>query len=190
MHIARLPLTSAFLAVLLFGAIASGCGGGDDGDDPTSTAGGGGDNGGSGATGDGPIAVSLAVDAGPHDEGETIEVTVRLENVSSSAVTVLRPYLVPSPVIFIVTNADGIEHGYQGVFGERRLLTADRFEELSPGDSTEQTFDLTDGYRLPPGEYEVIASYRNTDVGADHGFSAFLTGGNDFSSAPVTIEVQ
>lgn len=178
----RYSLISILFALTL---VAAACSGGGDDDDGSS----GGEGGGS-TSGDGPIAVSLEADGGSHAEGDTIEVTVRLENVSAAAVTVLRPYLVPSPVIFIVTNEDGVEHGYQGIFGERRPATADRFIELGPGESAEETFDLTDGYRLPAGKYEVTASYRNADDGADHGLSAFLTGDGDFSSAPVTIEVK
>jgi hypothetical protein len=171
----RYPLISILLVLAL---VAAACSGGGD------------DDGGGSASGDAPIAVSLEVDGGSHAEGDAIEVTVHLKNVSATAVTVLRPYLLPSPVIFVVTNEDGVEHGYQGVFGERRPATADRFIELGPGESSEQTFDLTDGYRLPAGKYEVIASYRNADDGADHGLSAFLTGDIDYSSAPVTIEVK
>lgn len=180
--------TTALIASLLTALLLTAACGGDDDPTPTPT----GDAGDvtPAAAGDGPIAVSLEVSDDPHAEGDPLEVTVSLENVTTSAVTVVRPYLVPAPVIFIVTDANGTERGYQGIFGERRPLTADRFVELEPGESTSETFDLADGYRLPPGEYEVIASYRNADNGGDHGLSAFLTDGLDYSSPPVTIEVE
>ena len=96
----------------------------------------------------------------------------------------------PAPVIFFVTNGDGIEAGYEGVFAELRPFTVDRFVELAPGESTEATFDLAEGYFMPAGEYTVIASYRNSDDGSQHGLNAFITGDADFHSAPVTIEVN
>ena len=132
--------------LLTLAGAAAACSGGDDGGEATAS-------GGDGllASGDGPIAVSIEVASGPHAEGETVDVTVRLENVSADAVTVVRPFRVPAPVIFIVTDADGLEAGYEGLFGERRPLAADRFGELAPGESVDATFDLGDGYFLPAG---------------------------------------
>ena len=167
------------VALLVAGAVVLvGCGGGEDAPSDDGAA-------------DGlPLRVTLEIDGSAFDAGEAIAATVTLTNRSDETLTVLRPFRVPSPVIFIVIDADGKEAGYEGLFGDRKPHAADRFVELEPGNATDGEFNLADGYYLPAGEYTVIARYSNADDGADHGLAALLTGDDDFDSTPVTIEVK
>ena len=120
--------------------------------------------------------------------GEPINLTVRLTNVGSDPVTVVKPFFSPNLVRFEVTDAEGDVLPFNGPFARLRPFLEADFVDLEPGASVEESFDLAQLYEIEStGSFTVVAEYTNFDDGSQAGLSAFTTDG--LPSNSITIEV-
>ncbi len=65
------------------------------------------------------------------------------------------------------------------------------FVELAPGEEVDHTFDLSIGYRLEAGNYEVIAEYLNPAGGSHEGTRAIVFEPGDGPMSPaISLEIS
>jgi hypothetical protein len=135
------------------------------------------------------VTIFLESEGGPATG--PVPITVTVANRTAGFLVVLEPYFTPNLVSFTVNGREeGPALPFDGPFARLEPAGEDRFHRLAPGETVSVEFDLAEHFSLQPGEYMVVAEYRNP-AGASHEGDRAITfePGEGPTSPPITIEV-
>lgn len=136
----------------------------------------------------GTVSAEIAISKTTFAQGEPIEVTFKLRNVGLDPITVVQPFDSPYLVFFEVIGPGGTLP-FSGPWPRLPPFSQGDFVDLFMGESTANSFDLTQSYDLTDvGSYAITAVYRNFDDGARFGLTAVTT--DEIFSNSIVIQVE
>lgn len=136
----------------------------------------------------GSLELTLRSDRADYAVGDPITLTVALVNNTDSTLNVVRPFSSPYMVNFRVSDSSGTLFSSRGPWQKPKPFAADKFVMLGPGESSTQSFNLTEQLELTTaGAFEIVANYRNFDDGSSLGLMTFTT--VELLSNAITVQI-